>query len=337
VTDLSFRQATISWTTNQPATSLVEYGLTGEFNLSAQTPGTSQTHSVVLPSDTLLPGTDYSYRVVSIDAAGNTVTSADATFRTKGALIEILLTDADGNPLPNAEVTVGGRVQRTDDNGIARFEDIGLGQQAVSAEADGKKTESTISVEDTLDNTAAEPQSFTIQLVSGSNLLKTGTMTALILLLVGGSGLIGRLWWQRHRLNVEVARATMPGYSMPHTEPTVISPGTISKPSAPNASGSNTRPVETPVAQRHSPIVQPSSVVAPQSPQIPVVPSPTPVPSDPTVTAIPVSTPSPAAHEVPMDALAPAPPVTKPAYGKNLEEQNSEHRPGTIISPSEKR
>jgi hypothetical protein len=73
--------ATIGWTTDEVATSIVEYGLTAGYGSSASTPGFVATHAVgVTP---LAPTTPYHYRVLSSDAAGNgPAASPDAVFTT---------------------------------------------------------------------------------------------------------------------------------------------------------------------------------------------------------------------------------------------------------------
>jgi Domain of unknown function (DUF4082)/Bacterial Ig-like domain/Calx-beta domain/Bacterial Ig domain/Purple acid Phosphatase, N-terminal domain len=75
--------ATISWTTNEPATSIVDYGLTPtSLTSSASVAGLSTSHSVQLTG--LTAGTQYYYRATSADAAGNTATAptSPATFTT---------------------------------------------------------------------------------------------------------------------------------------------------------------------------------------------------------------------------------------------------------------
>jgi phosphodiesterase/alkaline phosphatase D-like protein len=72
--------ATITWDTDEAATSQVEYGLDTNYGSSKTTTGLSTQHSVVL--DSLAPGTTYHYRVISEDAAGNPTTSEDFTFTT---------------------------------------------------------------------------------------------------------------------------------------------------------------------------------------------------------------------------------------------------------------
>lgn len=74
--------ATITWTTDEVATSQVEYGLTTSYGtLSPLDPTLTTSHSVSLSG--LARRTTYHYRVRSKDAAGNESVSADYTFKTK--------------------------------------------------------------------------------------------------------------------------------------------------------------------------------------------------------------------------------------------------------------
>jgi hypothetical protein len=75
--------ATITWTTDQPADSQVEYGSTTAYgSLSPLDTGLVTSHTVALSG--LGAGTQYHYRVHSRNASGIASVSADATFATTG-------------------------------------------------------------------------------------------------------------------------------------------------------------------------------------------------------------------------------------------------------------
>ena len=78
--DVADHAARIIWTTDEPANSLVEYGLDENYGSSASGEGFATSHSVALGG--LSPGAAYHYRVVSADAAGNSASTGDATFTT---------------------------------------------------------------------------------------------------------------------------------------------------------------------------------------------------------------------------------------------------------------
>jgi fibronectin type 3 domain-containing protein len=80
---VSATTVTLTWSTDEPASTLVEFGSSTSYGQSSpqnDTPVTS--HSVVLSG--LTANTTYHYRVRSRDAAGNESVSTDFTFRTAG-------------------------------------------------------------------------------------------------------------------------------------------------------------------------------------------------------------------------------------------------------------
>ncbi|NTV21945.1 MAG: hypothetical protein HGB03_00015 [Candidatus Yonathbacteria bacterium] len=100
--------AAVSWTTDESADSVVEYGLTGTYGSTASSASLTASHSLALSG--LTAGTTYHYRVSSTDASDNTATSDDATFttdpegstpeevvfHTTGEAFSAILTVADG-------------------------------------------------------------------------------------------------------------------------------------------------------------------------------------------------------------------------------------------------
>jgi peptidoglycan hydrolase-like protein with peptidoglycan-binding domain/phosphodiesterase/alkaline phosphatase D-like protein len=73
--------ATVAWTTNELATSQIQYGTTINYGQTSSLGGTaSLTHSTTLAS--LSPDTTYHYRLTSTDTSGNVGLSSDETFTT---------------------------------------------------------------------------------------------------------------------------------------------------------------------------------------------------------------------------------------------------------------
>jgi hypothetical protein len=73
--------ATVTWTTNENATSDVEYGVSsGNYAVASSTASLVTSHSISLSG--LFEGVTYYYVVVSTDGAGNTSTSTEHTFHT---------------------------------------------------------------------------------------------------------------------------------------------------------------------------------------------------------------------------------------------------------------
>jgi thermitase len=72
--------ATITWTTDEPANSKVNYGLTTDYGSSVYSSTLVTSHSLILTG--LSPATNYRYQVSSADASGNSASSGDYTFTT---------------------------------------------------------------------------------------------------------------------------------------------------------------------------------------------------------------------------------------------------------------
>lgn len=88
--NLTYNSATISWTTNEPATSKVEYGLTTSYGRAVEDSSLVINHSLSLSNLQYL--TTYHYRVRSRDAVGNEAVSSDYTFTTLAPPISCQLT-----------------------------------------------------------------------------------------------------------------------------------------------------------------------------------------------------------------------------------------------------
>jgi hypothetical protein len=74
---------TITWTTNEPATSSVAYGPSAAYeNGSVDDSALVTEHTITLTS--LIPGSIYHYQVTSVDGSGNAASSSDLNFRTSG-------------------------------------------------------------------------------------------------------------------------------------------------------------------------------------------------------------------------------------------------------------
>ncbi len=80
-TNVTTTGVTVTWTTNEAATTQVEYGTTASYGSTTSLDSTKVTnHSAAISG--LSNGTTYHFRVISKDAAGNTATSGDMTFTT---------------------------------------------------------------------------------------------------------------------------------------------------------------------------------------------------------------------------------------------------------------
>ena len=105
VTNITTASATINWTTDQAATSVVNYGTTPSYGLSATGAASTTSHSVTLTG--LTPGTLYDFDVMSANAAGTTAISANGTLTTSAAVANPpLISGINTTNLTNTSVTV---------------------------------------------------------------------------------------------------------------------------------------------------------------------------------------------------------------------------------------
>lgn len=78
---IQYNSATITWTTNEPSTSQVEYGTSTDYgSMSSLDTEMTTSHSVVISG--LNPQTTYFFRVLSEDDSDNLVTSSNSSFTT---------------------------------------------------------------------------------------------------------------------------------------------------------------------------------------------------------------------------------------------------------------
>ncbi|MGD0797326.1 MAG: fibronectin type III domain-containing protein [Acidobacteriaceae bacterium] len=81
VSSITSTSAVVTWTTDQPSSSMVNYGVTNGYGSSSALNSTLQTsQSVTLTG--LTPGTTYDFNAVSVDSGGGSTTSGNSTFMT---------------------------------------------------------------------------------------------------------------------------------------------------------------------------------------------------------------------------------------------------------------
>jgi sugar lactone lactonase YvrE len=109
VSNITKNSATITWTTDQPASSSVEYGTTASYGSSASDSILTTSHAIILTN--LLPTTLYHFRVTSANEYGFFSTSVDHTFSTPTPPIILIITyPANGGTINRRDVMVKGIV-----------------------------------------------------------------------------------------------------------------------------------------------------------------------------------------------------------------------------------
>lgn len=95
--------ATVSWSTDERSTSVVEFGTTDQYGNESSSPALIFSHALELTG--LTCETTYHFAITSVDAAGNTVTTSDATFETapcgSDVLVHLTLDEVGGTVATN--------------------------------------------------------------------------------------------------------------------------------------------------------------------------------------------------------------------------------------------
>lgn len=170
VINIATNSATITWQTDRPADSTVNYGLYADkyfLDLSDDTLAT--THSLTLDSSFFVPGTLIHFKVISKDSKGILASGTDTSFRLKGYTIRIKIVDSNGRPIPNLKVLLYSDPLQavTDKNGEAVFENVPPGEHLVDTQINGKESTSKINVQG---NNNFAPQSFNVPVNSTASL-----------------------------------------------------------------------------------------------------------------------------------------------------------------------
>ncbi|RJQ24533.1 hypothetical protein C4565_09515 [Candidatus Parcubacteria bacterium] len=123
--NLTATSATISWTTNELATSQVDYGETVAYGQQVTQMSLLTNHQVLLAS--LKPSTTYHYKIISIDASGNLAVNADLSFTTNEADVGTSVTQSTLQNFEDGVLWIPGGNQDPTGNGRgwAFFNDVG--------------------------------------------------------------------------------------------------------------------------------------------------------------------------------------------------------------------
>lgn len=186
--DIEAKSAVVSWTTSEPANSEVDYGINTGYGLTAVDNNYVTAHKVVLNSALLSPGVTYHFRVKSTDPSGNTSSSPDATFTTKGASLQVTVVDQNNKRVSGAKVTFGSHSGTTDKQGQVIIDGLTLGKQAGTVSYRGKSTPVTVQVSDS----TGKPQAVSFKIQTTSAYAVWIIAAAVLVLLLGVAALIVR-------------------------------------------------------------------------------------------------------------------------------------------------
>jgi hypothetical protein len=134
--------AFVTFTTDEAATSTVDYGPTAAYGSSAVVPGFAQAHAVALTP--LAPATSYHYRVSATDPAGNGPTqSGDATFATATAAAPLITTAPSNTGTTGTSTVISWTTDEPSSSGVEYGATIAYGN---TASGEGDVTEHRVTV-----------------------------------------------------------------------------------------------------------------------------------------------------------------------------------------------
>jgi hypothetical protein len=132
----------VTFTTDEAATSTVDYGPTAAYGSSTSVPGLAQVHAVALTP--LAPATTYHYRVAATDNAGNGPTqSDDATFATTAAAPPLITTAPSATGTTGTSTVITWTTDEPSSSGVEYGATIAYGN---TASGDGDITEHRVTV-----------------------------------------------------------------------------------------------------------------------------------------------------------------------------------------------
>lgn len=186
VSGITRNSVVISWSTSEPSTSEVSYGLNTGYGLSAVDPKLVTEHSLTISSPVIEAGTTYHYMVKSVDAAGNAVSSNDGTFSTRGYDLDVKVINQRKSAVSGAKVTIDGKSGVTNRSGQATIKDLPLGRLAGTVEHKGKKTTVDVTVE--APKAEGKNQTATFQIKTAKNIWLTSAAVLAALALAAALG-----------------------------------------------------------------------------------------------------------------------------------------------------
>lgn len=250
VSSITTGSATVTWISSKPATSEIDYGLTSGYGLTAVDGNLATSHSVVLDSPLIVPGTAYHFAIKNTDAAGNRAASSDQQFTTKGATVTLTIDDASGKPVQGAMLSFGGQSGTTDAAGHATIANLPIGNIVGTVTVRGVQSIEVLRI--TGLNPAGTSQAVSFKLTARASAPTTGLSVAVFVLCllvaawIGymlGSGrlpmLAARLAYLLRRLLGRRVVGTPQRPIALNTQPTVVVPASIKPASTVGGSPSN--------------------------------------------------------------------------------------------------
>lgn len=199
VKNVGLNTATVTWKTNEKASSIVEYGPSKKLGLAASNSKLAKSHKISLSKKLLLAGSKYYYQVRSRDKAGNVAKSKVTSFKTKGYSIKLKILDEEGNALEKVKVKLipGLEETTTSETGVAIFTDVAAGEHSVNVTVGDQVLAAQIEVEESADPETIQDIEVRIAGVAAkkvSDIPDTIYLGIIVVLVIFVAGLV---WWGR--------------------------------------------------------------------------------------------------------------------------------------------
>jgi hypothetical protein len=180
--------AIISWKTNVPTTSVVNFGINDKFGSIEQNANPTTDHKVDLGQTNLPQGTTYYYQASGSTPDGTNVKSPTLSFVTHGFEVTVMVVDAKSKPIVGAIVTIGSLMGITNQDGQVVFSNLSQGTKKVVIKALGSSVKQTINVGKIDPKTGKyEPQNFKLVDAKKENRFPAYAVISLLMLLPFGA------------------------------------------------------------------------------------------------------------------------------------------------------
>jgi hypothetical protein len=276
--EVQYTKATINCTTKTASTAYIRYGIDGNLTTNTAVDASGTTHKIALDPSTLLPGTTYSYVVVTTDASGKVSQTEVHTLKTKGLQVTLTVFDKNHKPLKNKTVTLHSDpiTGKTDDKGNVTFSDVPLGNHSIVYAAGKTSYTKQITVVNnvTTEGETQKAAAQTFSIVYGfaeSSLNMLWVWLGIIVVVVAVLGLLAR----SGRLGFAMQMRNNHDYAMPMSAPVVVG-GNDSSPRQVGPDSTNMNQAQQISVQEHLDAIpgpsapSPGSTVAPKDETQPV-------------------------------------------------------------------
>lgn len=252
ISDFDYRTATVTWRTNKPATSKINFG-TNYDDLSSEIKSDKKvtSHKIVIKGDYLRAGNHYFARITSDD--GKAPVTLDAEFDTRAIVVLIKVNDPQGNPVADAQVYSGEVQGATNEKGEVSLE-MAEGSMTIIAQKDNFAGEMTVDV--VIPQDGGEVQQVIVPLAetvadAGGEAPGGRPILRYILVLFGFFALLiaGFLLWRRRQYAA---------YDNPLQIDTYTSPPPMTPPPSPPTNFEDEAPAAPTTANGNTPVHYPS-------------------------------------------------------------------------------